>query len=246
MNFSFQVASSFGAAVMSSSALVIDADGTLIHLSEAVGITYRRILGDFGYVVAQEAVDAAIKQEWKSFVPHYLNSEQQYRTNIQREKQVWYQFIRAVLKRMDITATDSLIVESMYAEFAKGSSRKIDRELLVLLKEAKHRGFVVALATNNDLRILQIVEEFKLTDTFDRIFTAGQLGWKKPSTEFFTSLAASLSIPCRNIVHLGNDDALDVVAARAAGCRAVLYGPGDSVKKEVLELLRGVDSPGPS
>jgi putative hydrolase of the HAD superfamily len=203
--------------------LVVDADGTLFHLTESVGTTYARILRDFGYSVTADSIDVELREEWKAFQPLYLNSASGHATTPEREVKVWLSLVRSVLTRVSITTPSDEIVHSIYSEFAKGASRTVNEDMLASVIEAKAKGLSVVVATNNDERIRQVVAELGLSSYFSDIITAGELGWKKPSVRFFYSLAERLGTDLGNILHIGNDEALDVQAARNAGCRAELY-----------------------
>ena len=65
--------------------------------------------------------------------------------------------------------------------------------------------------------------------------TAEALGAAKPSPEAFAAVCASLAPAPASVLHVGDDHALDVVAARAAGLGAVHLdrtgsGPDDDAR----------------
>ena len=209
-------------------AVVCDADGTLFQLKAPLGETYSDILHRFGYRLDAEVFASLIKGVWSSFEPEYLNVAESYRTTPERERAVWYTFIEKICAECGLKQVNSAAKAALYNYFAKGESRCVNQEVKDFLDAALGAGFSLYLATNNDLRIHALLQELGLTQYFTSTFTAGELGWKKPAVEFFHTIAKIIEVAPHEIIHLGNDERLDVTPAMEAGWNAVAVTPGNS------------------
>lgn len=84
------------------------------------------------------------------------------------------------------------------------------------------RGLATAVLTNGaqDQQRAKL-ERIGVLDTLGPVFTAEALGVAKPSPQAFATVCASLGLAPGSVLHVGDNHALDVLAARAAGLVAV-------------------------
>lgn len=207
-------------------AVVLDIDGTLCSLTHGVGMIYYNLLRERGLVSDSSNLEAAVRQVWPGFQDTYLNTQNNYRTTHAREREVWLEFVRRVCDAAHIPhGRDHAVVEFIYDAFASRAYRRVEPGALDFLRRAHAEGLILAAASNNDLRSKVTVRELGLDVYLSRVFVAGDLGWKKPSPNFYDALSAHIAVPPANILHVGNDRALDVEAAMRRGFSAVLYAP---------------------
>lgn len=213
-------------------AVVLDVDGTLCSLTHSVGEIYAEVLASLAIPADASKLSRAARLEWVEYQDIYLNSEGQHQTSSTREREVWLEFVRRVLTRADLAeAAGPKVVSVIYDVFATGRYRAIEPGALDFLKEAKKVGLVVAAATNNDARTKSVLRDLGLTDYLFDVFDAGDLLWKKPAVQFFTSVANRLGVEGDLILHVGNDPKLDIEPARRAGWSAVKYGAGSETSE---------------
>jgi len=207
-------------------AVVLDIDGTLCSLTHGVGTIYHDLLRERGLVSDSAALEAAVRQVWPRFQETYLNTRDDYRTTHAREREVWFEFVRRVCAAAHIPyGTDHAVVEFIYEAFASRAYRRVEPGAIDFLRRAHARGLILAAASNNDPRSKVMVRELGLDVYLSRVLVAGDLGWKKPSPNFYHALSTRIAVPPANILHVGNDRALDVEAAIHLGFSAVLYAP---------------------
>jgi putative hydrolase of the HAD superfamily len=65
---------------------------------------------------------------------------------------------------------------------------------------------------------------------------SSEVGWRKPSSEFFSALCQSVGLPANQILFVGDDPINDVEGAVKAGLRAVLFDPDGSSEVPKLRL----------
>jgi putative hydrolase of the HAD superfamily len=56
------------------------------------------------------------------------------------------------------------------------------------------------------------------------VFASSELGWRKPAPEFFREIEARLGCEPEELLLVGDDPELDIVAARRAGWRSLQIG----------------------
>lgn len=220
-------------------AVVLDIDGTLTSLTRGVGEIYAELLAAQGFESDAAGLAECAIAEWRSFQPTYLNVEQGYRTDPERERWVWHEYVRGVLTRAGLaSANRSDVVECIYHAFSTKAYRVVAPGAVEFLRKARQRGVFVVAATNNDDRSKRVLLELGISEHLDGIFSAGELGWKKPSVEFFRALERRLGRSSSSLLHVGNNTALDVEPARHAGWEAVHFGiaggRGSGDEREVL------------
>ena len=209
------------------SVVVFDVDGTLLSLRKGLGELYAEALKGCGYDVDSSTLEGAIRAVWRSFEAEYLNEAEAYRSTPAREVLMWFEFVRRVLQRVrPEIASDSKALEAVYSFFARGESRILATEAQSVCQQLRDRGIAVYAATNNDLRTTRVLGDVGLLPLLSAVFTAGELGWKKPSLHFFERVAQRCGAPPEAILHVGNSYELDVAPPRALGIQAVLYDPG--------------------
>ncbi|UGQ10498.1 HAD family hydrolase [Yinghuangia sp. ASG 101] len=80
------------------------------------------------------------------------------------------------------------------------------------------------LATPADVT-RQMLDDLDLSPAFDDLVFSSDLGIAKPRPDVFQAVAVRSSATLDRVVHFGNDWRTDVLAALAAGCRALWFNP---------------------
>lgn len=232
--------------------VVFDVDGTLVVLRASIGELYAEALQELGVSVDGHELERAAVTTWGSFEAEYLNVAEFYATQPSRETLVWCEFVRRVLRQVDAgLSTRWDLIAGVYSFFAQGRSRRVVEGAVEACRDLAASGLVVIAATNNDQRTPSVLADLGFSPHISRVFTAGELGWKKPSPKFFRQISSRVGLPASALVHVGNSPAHDVDAAREAGFQAVLYDPqgrGEeprvgSLTELVSRLLRQADMP---
>ena len=97
---------------------------------------------------------------------------------------------------------------------------EVSPESLAVAAALRTSGVGVHLATNQDLRRAAYMKaELGYDDVFDSSFYSCDVGWAKPSAEFFTHIVETLGVPADQVLFV-DDTQVNVDGARAAGLRA--------------------------
>ncbi len=100
------------------------------------------------------------------------------------------------------------------------------RETLNLL----HPEWIIAIATNaensSEEDIREVLRNVDLLSSVDKIYCYRNIGFKKPSRDFFHYILQDLNIEPEKIIMIGDDYQADVQGARNNQIRAIWYNPG--------------------
>jgi len=98
-------------------------------------------------------------------------------------------------------------------------------EAPAVLAELRRRGLRLAVVSNSNGSVAELLRAVGLADGVDAIVDSGVVGVEKPDPEIFVHAAAAVGVRTEEAVHVGDLFSVDVVGARAAGCRAILLDP---------------------
>ena len=97
---------------------------------------------------------------------------------------------------------------------------EVSAESLAVARALRASGVGVHLATNQDLhRAAYMKAELGYDEIFDSCFYSCDVGWAKPSAEFFTHIVETLGVPAEEVLFV-DDSQANVDGARVAGLRA--------------------------
>lgn len=132
--------------------------------------------------------------------------------------------LREFFPTVGLSAGDDASLDAVFAgylECYQGAWRGFD-DALGALAAIRARGLATAVLTNGtEAQQRAKLERIALLERVGPVFTAEALGVAKPSPRAYAAVCAGLDLAPGSVVHVGDDHALDVVAARGAGLRAV-------------------------
>lgn len=120
--------------------------------------------------------------------------------------------------------------------------------MVALARELGARGAHVAVLSNSEGRLAELLAEIGIADAFAVIVDSGKLGIEKPDPRIFAHTLAALGATGAGI-HIGDSWPADVAGALGAGWRAIWYGrravpvddPRVAVAHSVAEVRAAID-----
>src|SRR5262249_11966214 len=103
------------------------------------------------------------------------------------------------------------------------------------LAALRARGFQLAVVSNANGTLLRMFERLGLAASVDAIFDSCQEGIEKPDPRYFHLALERIGARAATTVHVGDLFHVDVMGARAAGIRPVLF--------DVADLYQDADCP---
>ncbi|HEU4727298.1 MAG TPA: HAD family hydrolase [Kofleriaceae bacterium] len=95
--------------------------------------------------------------------------------------------------------------------------------MVALARELRARGVRVAVLSNSEGRLAELLDEIAIADAFDAVIDSGRVGIEKPDRRIFDHALAVLGAS-RPGIHVGDSWTADVAGALGAGWRAIWFG----------------------
>lgn len=114
----------------------------------------------------------------------------------------------------------------------------VDPSMLQLVRDVR-RTAKVALLTNATTRLAADLDTLGLADEFDLVMNSADLHLAKPDRGVFLATAERLALECTQCVVV-DDEARNVVAARAVGMTAIRHRDAPTDRRRLLRLGLGL------
>jgi putative hydrolase of the HAD superfamily len=110
-----------------------------------------------------------------------------------------------------------------------------------VLDELRARGHALAVVSNWDVSLHEVLERTGLASRFDAVVVSAEIGAAKPDPEPFRRALAALGAAPGDALHAGDRLDEDVAGARAAGVRAVLVTRAGAGAPDGVEAVGSLD-----
>lgn len=114
--------------------------------------------------------------------------------------------------------------------------KKINKELLDIIKELKKKNYKIALLSNNSVELRQKLIDQNIIDLFDTIIISSEVGHQKPQPEIFEILFDKLGVHSNEVIFI-DDTSQSLLNANDIGYIPLLYVNNEKLKKDLLNLL---------
>jgi putative hydrolase of the HAD superfamily len=95
--------------------------------------------------------------------------------------------------------------------------------MIELTRELKQRGTPIAIISNSEGHLAELIAELGWADAFDLVVDSGRLGIDKPDPRIFSHTCAALGVDNRELLHIGDAWEADVQGALSASASAVWF-----------------------
>ncbi|WP_437733854.1 HAD family hydrolase [Sorangium sp. So ce1335] len=217
-------------------AVSFDFGQTLVELD--TGLLSAR-LAERGISATAERLDGAVDEGWRA-----------YNEAIQRGLggHPWKIMMRRLLEAGGVPAgaLDEAVDWLWTEQPRKNLWRRPIPGMIEVAVELKKAGVPVAVLSNSEGRLDELVDELGWSAHFVAVADSGRLGFEKPGREIFAWTAERLGAPLGAVVHVGDSLAADVEGALAAGMRAVWFkgDPGRAAQMPHAERVAVCDDAG--
>lgn len=143
-------------------------------------------------------------------------------TDEDRERDRW----RAIVGDTFVDWPDALLdvmFDQLWHHFADAKCWAIFKDVEPAIQLARSNGLKIAIASNFDRRLFQLIDQWGIGKWFDQVFVSSEVGWCKPNPEFYHEIARRIqSNDPRSLLMIGDTKTGDHDAAIAAGWDARL------------------------
>jgi putative hydrolase of the HAD superfamily len=199
---------------VSSEVVTFDAGQTLIELDLDFLATR---LGERDVVVGAGALAAAAPDAWRRYDALVEAGG----------SHPWHAFMDALLAGAGVSERAELVEWLWREQPAKNLFRKPIADMIALARQLAAEGARVAVLSNSEGRLAELLEEIGVADAFVAIVDSGREGVAKPDPRIFARTLERIGggDPAR-AVHVGDSWSADVEGALAAGWSAVWFRGG--------------------
>ena len=193
--------------------VTFDAGQTVIDLDLAFLV---RRLAERGVAVERAALEAAVPGAW-----------QRYDARVDPAGgHPWRELMTALLAGAGIAADRiGALVDWLWDEQPRANLWRAQiPDMVALARELTGRGVRVAILSNSEGRLAELLAEIGIADAFAAIIDSGRVGIEKPDRRIFDHALAVLGATGPGI-HIGDSWPADIAGALGAGWRAIWFGP---------------------
>jgi putative hydrolase of the HAD superfamily len=220
-------------------ALTFDAGNTLLYCSPSPKAIYAEALSRHGRAVTADEVGPVFQASWAEMQRQTPPGADRYSSFAGGEKAWWGAFLREVLGRLGHDAPWQRLLDDLYAAFSRAEVWRAFPEVVPTLERLRDRGLRLAVISNWDRRLPEILEQLELMPYFEEVTVSAAEGVEKPNPEIFRRTLERLGANPGETAHVGDSPQEDYHGAAAAGLTAVLV---DRRQLFVDEGLRRIDS----
>lgn len=199
-------------------AIFFDAVGTVIHPDPPAAEIYAQVGRQHGSRLSAADIRPRFAAAFQR--QEIRDREAGWRTSEERESERWRTIVSEVLA--DANDPDACFAE-LFAHFRRPDAWRCAPDVHPTLTALAKRGYRLGLASNYDRRLYPVAAGLLLP--FAPILISSEVGWRKPSCQFFAALCDAVALPPEAILLVGDDLVNDYEGARQAGLQALLFDP---------------------
>jgi putative hydrolase of the HAD superfamily len=228
--------------------VLFDAGDTLLAPAPSFQGRFVAVAADHGLPLEEAAVDAAVAAAVRAAVwPDDW-------TDPATQREFWTGFYQDVLATLGHTGGGPEVAEALFASFSDPAAYQLFDDVRPALDELAGRGITLGVVSNFEPWLADILALQEVDHLFATVAISGVLGVAKPDPRIFQAALAEAGADPSATVHVGDQPANDVAAARAVGITPVLIDrfarypePGDAHRVEdlagLVQLVK-VNAPG--
>jgi putative hydrolase of the HAD superfamily len=225
--------------IMKPKVIFLDAVGTLFGVRGSVGENYGKIASQFGVNIAPEILDRAFFKCFKNSSPlAFLDVEI---SKISELEYNWWKSLAIVTfteaQVLDKITDFDVFFEELYQYFATENPWFIYDDVIPTLEYWQKQGIKLAIISNFDTRIYQLLKLLKLDQFFSNITISSVTGYAKPNKEIFVkALEDNDSFP-EETWHIGDSYQEDYQGALSLGINAFLLKRPEQSLKDMINFI---------
>ncbi len=198
-----------------------DASGTLFDVRGSIGEIYSRFARRYDCVAEPETIHQNFLRAFRAQPPLAFPEAGDDEHLRQLEYDWWNRLAREVFREYDFPRFDQFFAE-VFEFFRTRDAWQVFEDVVPALEALKSRGLRLAVLSNFDSRLEELIRAFELDRFFDAVHYSTRIGAAKPDPAIFRAALRAHRIEAHQAMHIGDSLHADVEGAIAAGIRAVL------------------------
>jgi putative hydrolase of the HAD superfamily len=211
-----------------------DVGGTLVELNGSVGDIYGRFARRYGIDREPAAMTDAFSRSFREQPPLAFPRGTPEDELHGLERDWWRRLVLDVIP--GVPQFDDFFSE-VYEFFREREAWRLFDDAIPTLAKLKNRGLRLAIISNYDSRIDDLLRDFEIERFFDGVHVSSRSGAAKPDRDIFLSALRYHQIAPHEALHVGDSLREDIEGALAVGITAVLIDRNQSYASN-NELIR--------
>jgi putative hydrolase of the HAD superfamily len=192
-------------------AVTFDVGGTLIQVWPSVGHVYAEVAAKNGVNgLSPQLLNRRFARAWRAA------------GSFNHSRRGWARLVDATFRGLTKRSPSQTFFDELYARFASQDVWRVFPDVWPTLEALARRGIRLGVISNWDERLRPLLDQLRLTGCFEAIVVSCEVRASKPSPTIFQHAICRLGLPPWAVLHVGDDMAMDVRGARAAGLAALL------------------------
>jgi len=219
--------------------ILFDAAGTLFEVRGSVGEVYRTYASRFGVEIQAAELQTRFLAVFQSQPPLAFQGYDSLAELHRLEYEWWRALVRQVFVGFEFTDFDAFFT-ALFEHFRQPEAWHLFDDTVPTLRALQARGIPLAVLSNFDSRLLDVLHGLALTPYFAGIHFSAQLGAAKPDSLAFHRVVQSYGLWPEEVWHVGDSLREDYEGATQAGLKAWLLdreGRAGATRLNRLEQL---------
>lgn len=202
--------------------LTWDVKDTLLRLRVPVGQSYSAEAQAFGLQVPAEALNHFFSQAHTSHSQRFPNYGCSQGLS---SKQWWLGVVLETFQLAGIHDSGVLwpVAEKLYQDYSSPKNWELIPGATEMLQWCMQRGIPMAVVSNSDRRVQEILSRCNLLQYFQFVLTSEEVGFAKPDRRIFLEALRSAKVEPQLAAHVGDHYVNDYLGARKAGLHSFLF-----------------------
>ena len=221
--------------------ITFDAGNTLLYCDPSPAEIYSEALSRHGRAVTADEVQPVFAHAWSELQARTPAGIDRYNSKPGGEKQWWGAFLRQVLARLEHDAEWVRLLDELYAAFSNPAVWKVYPETRATLEAIHGRGLAMAVISNWDRRLPEILDGLNLTDWFRTVAVSAIENIEKPAAGIFLRTLERLGAGPGQAVHVGDSPLEDYEGSKAIGMIPILIDRSGTFAGNGYRRIRSLD-----
>lgn len=212
---------SAGSSLTNTKAVLLDAEGTLIRLRDSPTRTYARIAERHGHSIPtsllRDQLGPAIRA--RPVLPDSPLSSQAF---AEFERAAWRDILSQTLGRW---AADDPFFSELFDFYGSAQAWQAMPNARTALRALKRAGIALAVVSNMDARLPQILDALEIRPHLDALWFPAQSGLAKPDPSLFRAACKGLGAEPAEALYIGDRERDCLEGARKAGLQTLRFAP---------------------
>ncbi len=197
-------------------AVLLDAGNTLLRPEPAVEQRYADTARTHGVEIPPAAIRDRFVTIWRR--AHGRRARQLMHADDAGTRAFWREIVAEVFAPWSESFTDfERFFAQLYDDFSTARAWRVYDDVWPCLRALRRAGLGLAVVSNWDRRLVELLEATGLAGAFDTIVVSAEVGVEKPARGIFSRALDALQVEPGQVLHVGDSWADDVEGARGAG-----------------------------